>query len=229
MAKGNYHHGELRNALLDAAETLVRERGVEGWSLREASARVGVSPSAAYHHFASRDVLVRALSERVLARLGERMSGAARHQPGPSSDHHQRLVAIGRSYIRWALEDPAVARLAFGAGATDPETAISPHPHDVLDAELDRLVEAGCLTVSARPGAEFVVWAAVHGLATLLADGLISLDDTQAVDREAERVVRAVLNGLTQEPAVSPKWPTARSAHTERRAKRQTGSSPGRS
>ncbi|MFE9611506.1 TetR/AcrR family transcriptional regulator [Streptomyces sp. NPDC006012] len=227
MAKGNYHHGELRNALLDAAETLVCERGAEGWSLREASARVGVSPSAAYHHFTSRDALVHALSGRVLARLGERLSGAAGQQPDPGSDHQQRLVAIGRSYVRWALEEPAVARLAFGAGATDSETAISPHPHDVLDAELDRLVDAGCLAVSARPGAEFVVWAAVHGLATLLADGLISLDDTKAVDREAERVVRAVLSGLTQETEASPKWPTARSAHTERLAKRQTGSSSG--
>ncbi|MGV9248780.1 TetR/AcrR family transcriptional regulator [Streptomyces sp. NPDC003710] len=227
MVEGRYHHGELRNALLDAAETLVRERGVEGWSLREASARVGVSPSAAYHHFASRDALVRALSVRVLARLGERLSVAAGHQSEPGSDHLQRLVAVGRSYVRWALEDPAVARLAFGAGATEAETAISPHPHDVLDAELDRLVDAGCLTVSARPGAEFVIWAAVHGLATLLADGLISLEGTQAVDREAERVVRAVLSGLTQETASLPKWPTARSAHTERLAERQAGRSSG--
>lgn len=52
---------------------------------------------------------------------------------------------------------------------------------------------AGGLTASARPGAEFVVWAAVHGLATLLADGLIRLDSQRAVDREAERLVRAVL------------------------------------
>ncbi|GCD93239.1 TetR/AcrR family transcriptional regulator [Embleya hyalina] len=247
MAKGNhrnYHHGELRDALLDAAETLVHERGVEGWSLREASARVGVSPSAAYHHFASRDALVRALSERVLARLGERMSAAAGHEPErgsepdsesdsepdaePDSDPQERLVAVGRSYVRWALEEPAVARLAFGAGATDPDTSISPHPHDVLDAELDRLVDAGCLGVSARPGAEFVVWAAVHGLATLLADGLVSLDGPQAVDREAERVVRAVLGGLTQETAVSPTWPTARSAHTERLAERRAGGSSAR-
>lgn len=117
MAKGHYHHGELRNALLGAAEALVRERGAEGWSLREASARVGVSSSAAYHHFASRDALVRALSERVLGGLGERMSNAAGHPDGPSADHQQRLVAVGRAYVRWALEDPAVARLAFGAGA----------------------------------------------------------------------------------------------------------------
>ena len=60
MAGRPYHHGDLRNALLDSAEALIRERGADGWSLREASARIGVSPSAAYHHFDSRDALVRA-------------------------------------------------------------------------------------------------------------------------------------------------------------------------
>ncbi|MFC7328580.1 TetR/AcrR family transcriptional regulator [Marinactinospora rubrisoli] len=220
MVKGRYHHGELRGALLDAAEALVRERGADGWSLREASARVGVSPSAAYHHFAARDALVRALSERVLARLGERMSRAA-GTSGTEGDPYRRVVAAGRGYVTWALEDPAVARLVFGAGATGPDSVISPHPHDVVAAELDRLVGAGALAAASRPGAEFVVWAAVHGLAALLADGLVRLDGVPAVEREAERVIRAVLTGLAHEPTPSQEWPDARSNHTERLVRRQ--------
>jgi AcrR family transcriptional regulator len=215
MAEGRYHHGELRNALLDVAEALVRERGVDGWSLREASVRIGVSPSAAYHHFDSRDALVRALAERVIARLGERLSRAAGHARG---DRQQRLIALGRGYVRWALEDPAVARLTFAAGRTEPTAPISPHPHDVLAAELDRLVDSGDLAAGSRPGAEFIIWAAIHGLATLLLDGLIRYDSHKAVDREAERLVRAVLTGLAREPAGSPAWPVAKTAYTERLA-----------
>jgi AcrR family transcriptional regulator len=218
MAGRPYHHGDLRSALLDVAEELARERGVEGWSLREASVRIGVSPSAAYHHFDSRDALVRALAERVLRRLGDRLGRAAGRARG--GDPQQRLVAVGRGYIRWALEDPAVARLVFGAGHTGSDAPpLSPHPHDVLVAELDRLVEAGGLPAAARPGAEFVVWAAVHGLAALLVDGLVQLDGQRAVDREAERVVLAVLTGLAHEPPGAPAWPVVRSAHTERLAK----------
>ncbi len=217
MGKRRYHHGDLRGALLDAAEDLVREHGATGWSLREASARVGVSPSAAYHHFSSRDALVRTLSVRVLARLGERMASAAAQAAAPGADARQGLVAAGRAYVRWTLEDPAVARLAFGSGARDPDAAISPHPHDVLDAELDRLVEIGELNAEARPGAEFAVWTAVHGLATLLADGLMILDGSEAADLQTKRVVQAVLTGLAQETASPPDWPAARSAHTERR------------
>ncbi|MFE3588489.1 TetR/AcrR family transcriptional regulator [Streptomyces niveus] len=235
MARRNYHHGELRAALLDAAEALVRERGADGWSLREASARVGVSSSAAYHHFASRDALVRALRQRVLGELGERLIQEVGRTAGAEAgaDHQRRLVAVGRTYVQWAVEDPSVARLAFGAGApaTDgpasgpasdstPDAATPPHPHDVLDAELDRLVEVGGLPAAARPGADFVVWAAVHGLATLLVDGLARLDDPRAVAREAERVVRAVLTGLTHEAVPAQGWPTPHSAHTERRTER---------
>lgn len=211
MPERSYHHGDLRSALLDAAEVLVRERGADGWSLREVSARLGVSPSAAYHHFASRDALVHTLSDRVLARLGQRVRQAAQRARGQHTDPYQRLIAVGRSYVRWAVEDPAIAGLAFRG---EHETPISTHPHDVLVDELDRLVDEGSLAPEARPGAEFIFWAAVHGLAILLRDGLMRLDNARAVDRQAERVVRAVLSGLAEQSGQS--WPQARSAHTER-------------
>ncbi|GAA5068916.1 AcrR family transcriptional regulator [Thermocatellispora tengchongensis] len=222
MAKGRYHHGDLRTALLDAAEALVRERGVDGWSLREASARVGVSPSAAYHHFASRDTLVRALSERTLAWLGEHLRQECERAPAQRSDPQQRLVALARGYVNWALEDPAVARLVLRGGATGPHSSIPTHPHDVLTAELDRLAEAGGLPAPGRQGAEFVLWAAIHGLAVLLADGLIRIDGSQAVDLQTERVVRSALNGLAQETSPAAGWPAAHSAHTERLARRRS-------
>ncbi|MCX5174408.1 TetR/AcrR family transcriptional regulator [Streptomyces virginiae] len=213
MAKDRYHHGDLHGALLDAAETLVRERGADGWSLREASARVGVSPSAAYHHFNSRDALVSALSEVVLARLGNRLRDAmdAALEQGP-----ERLAACGRAYVTWAVEDPAVARLVFRGGATTARSAISPHPHDVLTTELDRLTETGHLPPGARPGAEFVVWAAIHGLAVLLIDGLVHIDDREGVECQTERLVFATFNGLARETAPEPHRPTPTTTHTRR-------------
>ncbi len=200
MPERNYHHGDLPHALLDAAETLIRERGNEAWSLREVSSRVGVSPSAAYHHFASRDVLIGALSARAFTELGARLQQAAADASG---DYQARLIALGSSYVNWALEDPAVFRLAFGAGRIEPVTPINPHPHDVLVDELDRLVDSGDLPPSSRPGAETAIWAAVHGLATLLSDGIIEFGDPEAVDQMTERLIRATLIGLSQESPVS--------------------------
>lgn len=213
MAKKRYHHGDLRGALLDAAEALVRERGADGWSLREASARVGVSPSAAYHHFGSRDALVSALSEVVLARLGNRLRDTMDAAPAQGPE---RLAACGRAYVTWAVEDPAVARLVFRGGATTAQSAISPHPHDVLTAELDRLTGTGHLPLGARPGAEFVVWAGIHGLAVLLIDGLVRIDDRQGVERQTERLVLATFNGLAREAAPESDRPMPTTTHTRR-------------
>jgi hypothetical protein len=78
---------------------------------------------------------------------------------GPAPTAHggqlQPLIAVGREYVRWAVEDPAVARVAFAAGRTEPATRISPHPHDVLAAELDRLADAGGLPAEPPP---FPAW-----------------------------------------------------------------------
>lgn len=213
MPKGRYHHGDLREALLGSAEALVRERGADGWSLRETSARIGVSAGAAYHHFASREALVHALSAQVLSRLGQRLRRAANRARGHP---YQRIVHFGRSYIQWAIEDPAIARLVFRAGATSPDLAVSPHPHDVVSTELDRLVEAGGLPASARPGADFVLWSAIHGLAVLLIDGLVHVGNERAVNLHAERLIRATLTGLAQETASASTLPPISSAHTER-------------
>ncbi|ARX86563.1 transcriptional regulator [Streptomyces alboflavus] len=74
------------------------------------------------------------------------------------------------------------------------------------------------MTPAARTGADFVVWTAVHGLAALLADGLIAVDGPEAADRQTERTVRATLTGLHHEATPSEPWPTPHSAHTTRAA-----------
>ncbi|MFG2123533.1 TetR-like C-terminal domain-containing protein [Streptomyces sp. NPDC048710] len=143
------------------------------------------------------------------------------------TDHRlQPLIALGRSYIRWAVEDPAVARLVFRAGATGPDSVVTPHPHGVLGAELDRFAAAGALPATARPGADFTVWAALHGLAVLLVDGLGHTDDERAADLQAERLVRAVLTGPAQEETPSAGRPALGSAHTRRLAGPQPGRAP---
>ncbi|MGW2741255.1 hypothetical protein [Streptomyces sp. NPDC001450] len=96
----------------------------------------------------------------------------------------------------------------------------------MLGAELDRFTAAGGLSAAVRPGAEFTVWATLHGLAVLLVDGLVHTDDERATDLQAERLVRAVPTGLAQEKTPSAGWPALGSAHTRRLAGRQPGSAP---
>ncbi|MGW5346815.1 WHG domain-containing protein [Streptomyces sp. HUAS TT3] len=155
-----------------------------------------------------------ALSDRMLARLGEHLVVAvhAASAQGPG-----RLAAYGRGYIGWAVDDPAVAQLVFRCGSTEHRRSVArPHPHDVLAAELDRLADAGRLPASARPGAEFAVWSAIHGLTVLLIDGLVH-DSREDVDRQAERLVHATLEGLRMEAAPPGQWPAPHTTHTRQR------------
>lgn len=102
--KSRYHHGDLRHALIVAAESILLERGVEGFSLREAARRAGVSPGAPAHHFGDARGLL-----TVIATLGfENLSAAldaANQAAGP--DRRDRLVAQGRAYVGFAMAQPA--------------------------------------------------------------------------------------------------------------------------
>src|ERR1700733_13819752 len=80
--RSTYHHGDLRNSLIQAALALVAERGVEGFSLREAARTVGVSASACYRHFSDREELLAAVAHEGLDTLAEQMRRAAEAHPG---------------------------------------------------------------------------------------------------------------------------------------------------
>jgi len=107
-AKTAYHHGNLREALLDAAELLLPKQGPEGLTLREVARQAGVSHGAPYHHFDSREALLAAVAERGFTGLGEAMRGAAGATP------RDRLVAICEAYVSFAARHPTRFRLMFG-------------------------------------------------------------------------------------------------------------------
>lgn len=167
-ARHAYHHGDLRRALLLAAEEELSEKGVEGFSLRGCAKRAGVSHAAPTHHFKDVAGLLAALAadgfERLLAGLEER---AAPSEP----DAAGRLVSLGLGYIEFAKANSALFRLMFGSGRPDYDDA--------------RLVEAAArafqhlvANVSAVSGPDplespegrrrvAAVWAMAHGLAEL--------------------------------------------------------------
>ncbi len=107
-ARTAYHHGNLRDALLDAAEALLPLHGPEGLTLREVARQAGVSHGAPYHHFESREALLASVAERGFAGLGEAMVVTA----GPTP--RDRLIAICVAYVDFAARHPTRFRLMFG-------------------------------------------------------------------------------------------------------------------
>jgi AcrR family transcriptional regulator len=188
--RGTYRHGDLHHALLEAGTQLARTGGPDAVVLREATRRVGVAPNAAYRHFADRHALLQAVCSAAQAALAvaiEAELATLPHQDDPAAAARARLHAVGAGYLRFAQAEPGLFRTAFSVPA-DLQDAASPAragtsgltPFQLLAAALDELVDAGVLPHKRRPGAEFLAWSAVHGLAVLLIDGpLRSLDHTQ--------------------------------------------------
>jgi AcrR family transcriptional regulator len=183
-----YHHGQLRQALIDAAVEAVREEGAEGWSLRDLCRRVGVSHNAAYHHFSHRDELVAAVAELTIQRLVEALQGRIDgvQIDDPVARVRTRLMEVGRGYVAFAIGDPHLFRLAFLAAAQPrPGTThdLLSEPLGILSGVLDELVSVGYLAEAARPGAEITCWSTVHGFSILSLDG--PLRDVDEAERQA--------------------------------------------
>jgi AcrR family transcriptional regulator len=206
--KGGYHHGDLRNALLAAALKLVAKHGVEAFSLREAARAVGVSAAAAYRHFEDRSALLKALAHEGLARLALKMEEAVSAAPGaPGSPGRAgaELTRIGAAYVEFAVAHPSHFRVMFGPWcdlAEELAPELLPHGRDPLQLlvdTLDGMVGAGAITAAARQGAEISAWSAVHGFASLLAEGALPLDAAERT-RASGLVLRTLLLGLGVSP-----------------------------
>ena len=177
-----YHHGDLRRALIDASTGLAAQDGPDGVVLREAARRIGVSPSAAYRHFPSREGLLAVVGSQARQVLAERMLGAMSEASGAV----ERFRACGREYIRFALEEPGLFAVAFRPHSPELFVPEDPSPYHVLSGSLDELADARLLAVP-RAGAEEYAWIAVHGAAVLLGTGAISA-------AERERVIEGSLD-----------------------------------
>jgi len=206
-SRGTYRHGDLRRALIDAGLALARAGGPEAVVLREATRRAGVVPNAAYRHFANREALLQAVRTAALAQVAGAMeaelSGLARSRRAPADAARAALRAVGTAYLDFAQRETGLFLTAF-ATAGDPGGAPDPamvgpgglNPFQILGAALDRLVEAGALPVARRPGAEYLAWSAVHGLALLVIEGPLRRLTPVQVHDVGQRVLDMVEQGL---------------------------------
>ena len=207
--RDSYHHGDLANALAAAALDLARRGGPEAVVLREAARQVGVSPTAAYRHFAGHDALIDTIKHLCQTELVGRMEAelaAGTPEPDPGQEAIRRLRALGVGYLRFAREEPGLFRTAFCRSDARPDdqwTAMLTAPGFVaLTTTLDDMLRYGVLDAEHRAGAEMVAWATVHGLAMLLLDGPLGALPSDDLERIAERVHTAAITGIIgHEPA----------------------------
>lgn len=203
--RDSYHHGQLGPALVEAGLALARTGGAEAIVLREVTRIAGVTPRAAYRHFASREALVQAVAEAAHARLADLIS---RHvdevvTADPVDRAHRLMRAVGRGYIEFARTEPGWFEVAFyvmrdleRAEAAEAAGESGRTPFQLLGDALDALVETGELNEAERFGADLFCWSTVHGYAVLATQGPLRDLPGDNVAAMAEFVMDLALRGL---------------------------------
>lgn len=186
---GRYHHGDLRTALIETAIGLIAERGVRGFSVAEASRRLGVAVSAPYSHFDDRDQLLAAVTVRAYERLLAEVRPAMDGLRAPAD----RLAAMAQGYVRFAATNRPLFEVLYEAGldkASHPEIEVAEQP--LADALLDCVrALTGSSDLQAN-GLATAIEAAARGFALLLLDGDFGAGP-QAVERAAEQAAAATM------------------------------------
>ncbi len=209
-AADTYHHGNLRQALLEHAVELAKTGGPEAVVLRDVQRMAGVSNSAAYRHYTDRDALLAAVTEYAQMRLADAMVARMNAVPDRGSRAGRalgRLRATGQGYIDFALAQPGLFRTAFAhsgsevIGHTRHTDGGEPahddrHPFHILIRCIDDLVAVGVLSPDRRDGLDEAAWAAVHGLSTLFLDGPPSVSDAARKQLITDRLLDAIAEGL---------------------------------
>jgi AcrR family transcriptional regulator len=171
MNRPNYHHGDLRAAILAEASRLVTERGADRVSLRELARSAGVSHAAPAHHFADRRGLFTALATEGFQLLAEALIDARGH-----------FADAALAYVRFAIEHPGHYQVMFNRSlldASDPELAAA---EAAAGAELSRGV-ATLRDPNARAdpaGAQLAAWSLVHGFSMLWLNDAVNTQVRQA-------------------------------------------------
>ncbi len=202
-----YHHGDLRNSLIQAALTLVAERGVDGFSLRGAARTVGVSPSACYRHFADREALLAAVAHEGLDTLAEAMRvAAAPYAHATPYDAVRRFWAYSSAYLHFALEHPAHFRVMHALPKSEQSRVMMlPRTPAVLaQAAMESLVETGVVAPEAAGRALLACWTSIHGLASLAVSGQLPVADGVALAVALDAVLRTALMGAGVDAALLP-------------------------
>jgi AcrR family transcriptional regulator len=164
-----YHHGNLKEVLLEAARKLIEQHGPVGFSLTEAARLAGVSPAAPYRHFRDRDALLAEVARNGFERFAAKLDAAWNNGvPTPLS----AFETLGRAYLAFAREEPASYTVMFEAGLGPGEDATVKSAADRAFNVLQRAAAALCqaLPPDRRPPLRLMslhIWAISHGVADL--------------------------------------------------------------
>jgi len=175
-----YHHGNLKEALISEALLMLEKDGLQSITLRELTNRLGTSRSAVYRHYSSKDELIKAVIQAGFLKLDESVFGKV----DDSLDVEKKIYALGKAYINFAINNPNLYRMIFGQELQEQreescdinEREDAPGFHKLVDL-IANAQELQILKKEDPFMQATVMWAMLHGLANLLIDGHVHIQE----------------------------------------------------
>jgi AcrR family transcriptional regulator len=197
-----YHHGDLRNALIQAGLELLAEGGVQELDLRKVARRAGVSHAAPYRHFSDKQALIAAINEEGFHLLAERIRSTLREV---SDEPVEQLLGVALAYVRFAQENPWLMREMFSGLTIERETFESLHMASKsvygLYAEVIKRGQERGKIVDGDPFAlAGVLWSVLHGLAMLIIENQMRpyADGPEGTERVTRYTIEVLCGGFAR-------------------------------
>ena len=178
-----YHHGDLRNNLIEAAITLINEKGISDLSLRQLARQVGVSHNAPYRHFETKEALLMAVAEEGFTSLSLALKKA---KEASAPDSREQLKRLGVAYVNFALAHPAHYRVMFGNYRHDDNcdqssglASVAEQSFMVLVSVIREGQETGVFREGETLNLARIAWSLVHGQAMLALDQRIKVQSPE--------------------------------------------------
>jgi AcrR family transcriptional regulator len=172
--RAGYHHGRLREAMVEAAVALIEEVGPYAVTVREVARRAGVSPGAPFRHFPTRMALLTAVAEEAMQRFQAEIAAAL--GPVAGADVRTRMTTVARAYLTWAIRNPTHFKVISNRDLIDYAgsstlTGINAQTHALLHGLFSEASAAGLLRSNDIDAQVLLARGAVYGLARMAADG----------------------------------------------------------
>lgn len=197
-----YHHGDLRNALIQAGLELLAEEGARELDLRKVARRAGVSHAAPYRHFADKQALIAAINEEGFHRLAERIQTTLRETP---DEPFEQLLGVARAYVGFARENPWLMREMFSGLTiereifTDLQAASKSVYHFYVEV-VRRGQERGKVAEGDPTALAGVLWSVLHGLAMLIIENQMRpyADGAEGAERVTRYTIEMLYKGFAR-------------------------------
>ncbi len=205
-SRSQYHHGDLRAALMEAAVETAARDGVDAVLLSTLARKTGVSGTAPFRHFPSRQALLVAVAEEGARRLIARMQAATAGETDPVEAQRRGAMA----YVRFAVEEPGYFRVLTRAEAIQESelvASLNAGARRAMEAAFGNSATSVSAEVTARSAAHLASQALIFGLARMLVDGHLGEVDGATAERLAFEVTGVLGQGLAATLAPGPRRP----------------------